>query len=237
MMNKIIFLGIGLVAGAGIGILVTKKYYRDLAFHEISEVRTAYKKMAASKEAANKNEEQKKQFLEDISGKSGTSGAEKLENTEEIVAENLQKAAEEAVKRYSGQRIEELEPPVHHNVFSNPPEEDIWSDEDEDPYEFVVDHEHPRDGYSEPYEITEEEFASEKMFYDKVMIEYYSDDICVEEASDHIIESIEDLIGPDILDHYDTTEKGEAYVRNDNRSSDYGIIFMGAKFVPKEGYS
>lgn len=139
----------------------------------------------------------------------------------------------------------------HFNVFSNPPDEEnldiLGDDEDEfgdeiieDPYEIIVDRTAPSDGDSEPYVISEDEFASEKLFYDKVMIEYYTDGVAVLEDSDQIIESIEELIGPDILDEIEDSnsefkDDNEVYVRNDNRSTDYGIIFTGTKFVPEEG--
>jgi hypothetical protein len=71
------------------------------------------------------------------------------------------------------------------------------------------------------------------------MIEYYDDGVAVLEDSDQIIDCIEDLIGPDILPNIDNNPQwiyndNETYVRNDSRSSDYGIIFTGTNFVPKE---
>ena len=245
-MKKWIFLGVGLVLGAGIGVLSTRGYYRKLAFDEINEARATFRKMTASKEAANRNDEMKKKIVEkDDPEESGKTGK---------VVQNSGKKADfsqfsEIIKPYTGEKVEKNESAKqNYNVFSNPPnadELDISDDEEEeenakDPYELTVDHEAPKEnGYSQPYHITEEEFASDKMFYDKVMIEYYDDGVAVLEDSDQIIDCIEDLIGPDILPNIDNNPQwiyndNETYVRNDSRSSDYGIIFTGTNFVPKE---
>ena len=211
MMKNVIFCVTCVSFGIGIGILATKNHYKKLAFHEINEVREVYRRKNAAKEAVDRNAELKKQLL-------------KEDKTDATDTENEVSAL---LKRYSGER---------HNVFSNPPDADeidnSWGEEDDDPYEIVVDRTGPREESSDPFEITEDEFASEKLFYDKVMVEYYTDGIAVLEDSDQIIESLEELIGPYILGLVD--HEGEVYVRNDNRSTDYGIIFKGTKFVPEE---
>ena len=222
-MNKVIFFSIGLVVGAGIGVLASRGYYRKLAFQEISEVRDIYRKKTAAKEQIERNEELKKQFLDE---KSASVVSKSTKNDAKIVDFNRYSELREP---YSGGNIE------LHNVFSNPlnaSEIDNEEDDDSDPYEIFVDHEAPSEGFSEPYEISEEEFASEKLFYDKVMIEYYDDGIAVLEDSDQIVESIEELIGPDILKGKSVNEN-EFYVHN--RSTDYGIRFTGTDFVPEEG--
>ena len=220
-MKKWIFLGLGMVIGAGIGVLSVRGHYRKLAFDEINEARDVFRKMAAAKDAVGRNIEMKKEIMSDISEK--PSKKDDFGRFSEIS------------KPYLGENRQ------NYNVFSNPPsvEEEDEEDEEDDPYEITVDHESPRDGYSEPYEITEDEFASYKLFYDKVMIEYYTDGVAVLEDSDQIIDCIEDLIGPDILSGKNSRmskwDGDEIYIRNDNRSTDYGIIFTGTEYVPEEG--
>lgn len=223
-MKKLLYFGFGIVIGAGIGILCSRNHYKQIAYTEINDVRNAYRKKNAAREKADKNSDMK---------------------------DELYQKAVEATDRYSGKNLEngnkkeEIEPKrpeSRFNIFSeNPYDPDLDEDEDDvdDPYKFVVNHSAPDDGYSEPFEITEEEFASEKLFYDKVMIEYYSDGIAVLEDSDQIIESVEDLIGPDILsernEKLSRLKKGDIlYVRNNNRSTDYGFIFVKRKFVQEE---
>ena len=254
-MNKLIFFGAGLIVGAGIGVLSVRGHYRKLAFDEINEARDVFRKMTASKEAALRNTEKKDQILNDISGKTATTATKESDENEKSPKKTGKTAtfdaAVEAVKKYSGKDIGDLKGiEEHFNVFTNRPSMEkldiLGDDEDdeneifsEDPYELVVDRTAPSDGYSEPYEITEDEFASEKLFYDKVMIEYYNDGIAILEDSDQIVESIEELIGPDILEDVSNRyeNSNEIYVRNDSRSTDYGIIFTGTDFVPEEGLS
>ena len=219
-MERLLYFGIGMVLGAGIGVLCSKKHYEQLAYTEINDIRNAYKKKTAAREKVEKNSEMK---------------------------EELYQKAVDAQERYSGGNSEEPErlrvrikkierPERKYNIFTeNPYDPELDEEEDldaDDPYELTVEHSGPTDGYSEPFQITEEEWASEKLFYDKVIIEYYTDGVAVLEDSDQIIDSIEDLIGPDIsLPEYSPEMM---YIRNDNRSSDYGIIFEGRSFVQEE---
>ena len=247
-MKKWIFFGIGMVLGAGIGVLSVRRHYRKLAFDEINEARDVFRKMSASKEAANRNDELKKKLIEE----SEENGQEKSGKTGKVVQKSDKNddfnRYSEIIKSYNGEKSEKSDSSRHnYNVFSNPPnadEIDISDEEEEetdDPYELSVEHEGPKEnGYSPPYHITEEEFASEKLFYDKVMIEYYDDGVAVLEDSNQIIDCIEDLVGPDILQENLENSNwiyndNETYIRNDSRSSDYGIIFMGTDYVPEEG--
>lgn len=220
-MKQVLYFALGVAAGAAVTFLSVKKHYEHLAFNEISEIKETYRKKVASKELADKNNEEKKKLLSNETGKTGVTGTDETE-----------KKAHEAIKRYSG----------NFNVFTNPPdptEIDNGVDDEEDispdPYEFIVDRSGPGEENQDPYVITEEEFASEKLFYDKVLIEYYEDGIAVLEDTDEIIDSLEDLIGPYILGK--PVEDDTIYVRNNRRSTDYGIIFKDTEFVSEEGLS
>ena len=217
---------IGAAAGSAVAWIVTKKHYQQVASAEIEEIRTLYRQKQAAKEAADRNEEAKRQLL---------------------LKEKAEKAVK-AVERYSGKAREPYHEMELHNIFKNPvnaddldledEEEDGYLDDD-DPYETVVDRSGPSEGASQyPFLITEEEFASEKMVYDKVMLTLYRDGIAVLEDTDEVLDSVEELVGPDILKRDDLeriAEDGILYVRNDSRSSDYGIILADTDFVPEEG--
>ena len=230
-MKNVIFFSLGAALGSIVTVLCVKNHYRKLADEEIDEVREAFHRKTVSKELAERNSEAKKAFLSDISN-------EKEGSKEEKLTQLTQKS--EDLERFETLR----EPYVEsHNVFSNPlddEEMDDFEEDNDDPYEFIVDRTGPSDRNSEPFEISEEEFASEKLFYDKVMVFYYTDGIAVLEETDEIVEVLEDLIGPDILPEFMKRigdypgENDTVYVRNDNRSTDYGIIFTGTKFVREE---
>lgn len=220
-MKQVLYFALGVAAGAAVTFLSVKKHYEQLAFNEINEIKETYRKKVASKELADKNIEEKKKLMSDETGKTGVTGTDETE-----------KKAHEAIKRYSG----------NFNVFTNPPDpkeiDNGAGDEEDispDPYEFIVDRSGPGEENQDPYVITEEEFASEKLFYDKVLIEYYEDGIAVLEDTDEIIDSLEDLIGPYILGK--PVEDDTIYVRNNRRSTDYGIIFKDTEFVSEEGLS
>ena len=230
-MKNVIFFGLGAALGSIVTVFCVKRHYRKLADEEIDEVREAYRKKTVSKELAERNSEAKKAILRDISS--------------EKEPENEAKLVKLTEKSEDLKRFEELREPYveSHNVFSNPLNEEEFDDFEEDtddPYEIFVDHTSPSELNSQPFEISEEEFASEKLFYDKVMLFYYNDGIAVMEDTDEIIDALEDLIGPDIipeaierLGDY-PSENDTVYVRNDNRSTDYGIIFTGTEFVQEE---
>lgn len=235
-MKEWIFFGIGVAVGSAVTFYTVKKHFQKLAFDEINEVRDMYKKKYAAKDLADKNSEEKAKMMEKI-GKTDTLNTKLThKNGKTDTQTDTYSDYTSIIDRYSGVNGEKF------NVFSNPPDAekiDNGADEmdiyDDDPYSFVVDHSGPSEGISDrPFLISEDEFASEKLFYDKVMVEYYDDGVAVIEDTDEIIESIEDLIGPNILDR--SFDEDTIYVRNDNRSTDYGIIFKGTNFVPEEGF-
>lgn len=257
-MKNLIFFVVGVGLGAGIGVLASRGHYRKLAFDEINDARETFRKMAASKGLADKNSKEKEEFLrnqDEISSKNAQNDEKKLvkltenqENEEEsndISSKNVNQKRDE-MRQYDALRGRYIK---NYNVFSNPPkaseidnEDEFDEDEDsDDPYDIVIDHEYPDDdsnGYSYPYRISEEEFASEKLFYDKVIINYYTDGIGVYDDTDQIVEALEDLIGPDILNEKTGDEELDyadaIYVRNNSRGTDYGIMFMHSAFMQEE---
>ena len=260
-MKNVIFFVVGVGLGAGIGVLASRGHYRKLAFDEINEARETFRKMAASKDLADKNSREKADFLKKQDEKTGkndtklvklTGNSEKEDESDDILDDSeTEKVRNRVQKREEMRQYDSLRGRYirNYNVFSNPPkasEIDNENDSDEveeadDPYDLIVDHEYPDEdsnGYSLPYRISEEEFASEKLFYDKVIINYYMDGIGVYDDTDQIVEDLEDLIGPDILNektgNEDLDDTDTIYVRNNSRGTDYGIIFMDSEFLQEE---
>lgn len=70
--------------------------------------------------------------------------------------------------------------------------------------------------------IHPEEFAMEDD-YDTTTLTYFEDEVLVDELNEKI-EDVEELIGPDALNHFGEYEEDSVYVRNHNRMTDYEIL-------------
>ena len=194
-MNKWIFFGFGVALGSGVTFFAIKKHYRDVAYHEISEMRAFYR-------------EKKAELEEKYAPKS-----DKTDATDSKKSEKMNKYTEisDVMNKYSGRNqvnfVVEPRKKVgkNHDISDKNdgyegPDDRFYTDEEDDPYDIFVSHEAPSEGYAEqPYQISEEQFASEKLHYDKVTVEYYADGIAVIDETDEILDSLEDQIGPYIL--------------------------------------
>ena len=235
-MKNWIFFGIGVALGSGVTFLAVKKHYQDLAYHEISEMRAFYR-------------EKKAELDEKYAPKS-----DKTDATDAKKSEKLAKYSEitDILNRYSGgnqgnyavkprkkvgkfgTKRDENHEISDKNEDTKSPDDRFYTDEEDDPYDIFVSHEAPSEGYAEqPYQISEEQFSSEKLHYDKVTVEYYADGIAVIDETDEILDSLEDQIGPYILSK--PIEENEIYVRNEARSTDYYIQLKETNFVSEEG--
>ena len=228
-MKNWIFFGIGVALGSGVTFLAVKKHYQDLAYHEISEMRAFYR-------------EKKAELDEKYAPKS-----DKTDATDAKKSEKLAKYSEitDILNRYSGgnqgnyavkprKKVGKTGGNRRSDDENNGPDGRFYTDEDDDPYDIFVSHEAPSEGYAEqPYQISEEQFSSEKLHYDKVTVEYYADGIAVIDETDEILDSLEDQIGPYILSK--PIEENEIYVRNEARSTDYYIQLKETNFVSEEG--
>lgn len=228
-MNKWIFFGFGVALGSGVTFFAIKKHYRDVAYHEISEMRSFYR-------------EKKAELEEKYAPKS-----DKTDATDSKKSEKMNKYSEisEVMNKYSGgnqvsfvveprKKVGKNHDISDKNDGSDDPDDRFYTEEGDDPYDIFVSHEAPSEGYAEqPYQISEEQFASEKLHYDKVTVEYYADGIAVIDETDEILDSLEDQIGPYILSK--PIEEDEIYVRNEARSTDYYIQLKETNFVSEEG--
>jgi len=228
-MKNWIFFGIGVALGSGVTFLAVKKHYKDIAYHEISEIRKFYK-------------EKKDELEAKYAPKSDKTDATDAKNSEKL-AKNSE--ISDILNRYSGgnqgnyavkphKKVRKTEENRHAENENKDLDDRFYTEEGDDPYDIFVSHEAPSEGYAEqPYRISEEEFSSEKLYFDKVIVEYYADGIAVVEETDEILDSLEDQIGPYILGQ--PIEENEIYVRNEARSTDYCIQIKETNFVSEEG--
>ena len=181
-MKNWIFFGIGVALGSGVTFLAVKKHYQDLAYHEISEMRAFYR-------------EKKAELDEKYAPKSDKTDAtdaktdEKSGNGHRYISGNTE--IQSVLDRYSGQNRGNYVVEPHKKVGktgenrrsedeNNGPDDRFYTEEDDDPYDIFVSHEAPSEGYAEqPYQISEEQFSSEKLHYDKVTVVYYAYGIAV----------------------------------------------------------
>lgn len=235
-MNKWIFFGFGVALGSGVTFFAIKKHYRDVAYHEISEMRAFYREKKAELE-------EKYATKSDKTDATDAKNDEKSGNEHRYVSGNTE--IQGVFDRYSGQNRGNFVVEPHkkvgkfgikrdENEGSEDHDDRFYTEEGDDPYDIFVSHEAPSEGYAEqPYQISEEQFASEKLHYDKVTVEYYADGIAVIDETDEILDSLEDQIGPYILSK--PIEEDEIYVRNEARSTDYYIQLKETDFVSEEG--
>ena len=232
-MKNWIFFGFGVALGSGVTFFAVKKHYKDVAYHEISEMRKFYKEKKAELD-------EKYAPKSDKTDATGTKKSEKLAKNSEIgdvltrysggnqanfVVEPHKKARKIGVKSSNFERS---------NDEKGTLDDRFYTEEGDDPYDIFVSHEAPSEGYAEqPYRISEEQFSSEKLHFDKVTVEYYADGIAVIDETDEILDSLEDQIGPYILGQ--PIEENEIYVRNEARSTDYYIQLKETNFVSEEG--
>ena len=239
-MNKWIFFGFGVALGSGVTFFAVKKHYRDVAYHEISEMRAFYREKKAELK-------EKYDPKSDKTDATDSKNDEKSGNEHRYVSGNTE--IQSVLNRYSGgnhgnfvvephKKIGKIGAKRNENHDISDENEDhddrFYTEEGDDPYDIFVSHEAPSEGYVEqPYQISEEQFASEKLHYDKVTVEYYADGIAVIDETDEILDSLEDQIGPYILSK--PIEENEIYVRNEARSTDYYIQLKETNFVSEEG--
>ncbi len=129
-----------------------------------------------------------------------------------------------------------------YNLFSNPPKAvDIHNgiDEGEDlnvelvsDYEDVVDSTPPSEGLAdEPYTISPEDFVNDKPFFDKITLEYFTDDVLSNAISEEIVTDISGTIGRESLNKFGEYEEDVVYVRNEKLSTDYEVILQHRPFA------
>lgn len=123
----------------------------------------------------------------------------------------------------------------NHNLFTNPPNPiDIHNGIDEGEeleYEKVIDTTPPKEGLSDPYTISPDQFVNEEPYFDKITLEYFDDGTLCSEITDEIIDDISGTVGTESLNKFGEYEEDVVYVRNERLSTDYEIIWQHRAFA------
>lgn len=216
-MNKYIWFVMGLIAGSVATYICVRDEFERISDEEIESVKEVYKNMAASKEKAKDNEEQKEAYkkMVDRSGYNYSQPIDQVEDVREDILEKHKKTIEAT----------EI---VHHNVFEDietEKEENSENTEDEQiESERLQRYNRELSEQNKPYTISPEEFVQDKREYDKITLEYYDDGFLVEEVSGDIVNDISTAVGYESLNKFGEYEEDVAYVRNDVFETDYEII-------------
>ena len=82
-----------------------------------------------------------------------------------------------------------------------------------------------------PYLITEPEFASEKLHFDKVDLWYYKEDNTLANDEEDMIDDIAGLIGDDALAIFDNDDQTDTiYIRNEKLSADFQVTCLNKSY-------
>ena len=91
----------------------------------------------------------------------------------------------------------------------------------------------PTEGLAEaPYVITSDEFVNGKRNFDKVTLYYYDGNAALVDQTETTLEDIDDLIGRESLNHFDESEGGVLFVRNETLSTDYEVLMVHESYKP-----
>ena len=209
-MDKLFWFVIGFVGGAVATYIVVRDEFERISDEEIESVKEVYKNMAASKEKAKGNEEQKEAYKKMVD-QNGYNYNQSIDHVEDVREDVLEKHKKET----------EATEMVRHNVF-----EDIEEDAEDEQKESEEPQTYNRElsEKKKPYSITPEEYLHDKREYDKITLEYYNDGFLVEEVSGDIVNDISTAIGYESLDKFGEYEEDVAYVRNEAFETDYMIV-------------
>lgn len=209
-MDKLFWFVIGFVGGAVATYIVVRDEFERISDEEIESVKEVYKNMAASKEKAKGNEEQKEAYKKMVD-QNGYNYNQSIDHVEDVREDVLEKHKKET----------EATEMVRHNVF-----EDIEEDAEDEQKESEEPQTYNRElsEKKKPYSITPEEYLHDKREYDKITLEYYNDGFLVEEVSGDIVNDISTAIGYESLNKFGEYEEDVAYVRNEAFETDYMIV-------------
>ena len=91
-----------------------------------------------------------------------------------------------------------------------------------------------RNANNDPYIIDLDQFNDERPEYDKLTVTYYSGDMTLVDDKEEMMD-ISSTVGHEVLDIL-SEQTPCIYVRNDNRSIDYEVIWVEAGYAEVNGY-
>ena len=228
----LIFVG-GAAVGGSIGWFVTKKKYEkqmdEAVEREVKDVREWYER----------HYEEDKELIEKADLLLGTRFTSKMisevEDTEEVVEDespddNLVRAGERAVESYTermNRRKDDLLRPermqydrVSYNSFSKQKIVEDIEEKEVDEVRLKQNDDDPRDDI---YVISAEQFAHERLGFDKVTLYWWELERILSEE-DMAILDVPDILGTGWEGKIGTEEKDVVYVRNENLETDYEVV-------------
>lgn len=213
------------IIGAGVaGFFIGKKIGQDEESKRVQNAINEYKESYA------KRREETEQYVEEKSKKIEDVKVEEevpQEPEVKIISEN-EYLKGEMLKDFKNKKVKAER---KENKYSK---KHIDYDPSDEYYEDELDEEGnppgPSEGYSDPYTITYEEFATEEVHFDKKAVVYYAenDTLVYDESDECILEDVQ-LFGDDWREPLE--ENGTIYVRNEKLSTDFEIIFKEGAYV------
>lgn len=204
MSKNLLYLVGGIALGATATYFSVKKYYRDLAEKEISEMREYFKAKAFDEIESFKDDDD----LETVDSsmvlkdrKAFTGSTDKL--TGFLNLSDVNKYDEKDYTSY------------------NKIKEDYISEE-----AASAANEHPMDDeeYKEPYIIMGSEHPLVDSYYDATTLLYYTDDdILVDESTNELFDDIRD-VGYDNIQHFSNSSDEVCYIRNERLNMEYEVV-------------
>lgn len=220
----LIFVG-GAAVGGGIGWFVTKKKYEkkvaiyEKRYEEDKELIEKAEKMIFPKPEVKDEEEEEEEEMEDASPD-----------------DNLIRAGERAVESYTermNRRKDDLLRPermqydrVSYNSFSKQKIVEDIEEKEVDEVRLKQNDDDPRDDI---YVISAEQFAHERLGFDKVTLYWWELERILSEE-DMAILDVPDILGTGWEGKIGTEEKDVVYVRNENLETDYEVVVQHNSF-------
>jgi len=200
MLEKIALFALGFSIGGFTLMTLTEKHYEHICDEEIEKAKEFY-------------EEKFKKEVDDI-----YYSWEAQQELDEETVEDINKDYDSGfLKDTLEEIIDGVEDDEEQELLNNAIGDDGIIEIDGEEYNITIDTNEPI--CEVPYVITEEEFSSEKLHYDKMSAVYYADGTLVNEDEEMI--EIGDTVGYEVLD--ELINNDTVYVRNEKLGIDYMI--------------
>lgn len=200
-MNSIERVGI-FVAGAVVGVLASKAYFKKQADDEIRQMRDYVNK----KEAQLKEKEKEHSDWQEFDDEDTSSP----DNFASLAKDEEAKAA-------------------YFKYATTTPINDIKKEDFDEMKERLEKGEHPEEEHDEPYILSVEEFEDGRPGYDSIGLSYYDGDDSLVDDSEELVD-VDETVGADNLKAFADSDEDSMYIRNDKLGVDYEIIRVDGNF-------
>ena len=220
LIDRLVFLGIGLATGSMVTFLVTKKVIQDRADEEISDIRRHYMRKATEATSGDKvvMKNNVKPDIEEIFNNSRDRAA-----TRRILIDHGYIAEEDAFVPNPD------DPPTIVTALGETVEVEEASSEFDLAGSFAS---LSFKSKGKPYIIAYEEYIEDDGTYEKDTLDWYAGDGTLCDSRDEQVDDIERRVGFDNLDFFGwrSYDENVVYVRNEDISMDFEITFNPGKY-------